>query len=128
MKNYKTNKLINIKNKAFILASFFMAIISLISCNEDPLDKVPLDSYTDATVWNDLKLAEAFANNLYNVLPTTQHNWNDKTNRTWALSGSCDESYNKFNDYNSSTINSGAITPDNAFEFDIWKTTYAIIQ
>jgi hypothetical protein len=128
MKNYKTNKLINIKNKAFILASFFMAITSLISCNEDPLDKVPLDSYTDASVWNDLKLAEAFANNLYNILPSTQHNWNDKTNRSWVLSTSCDEAFNNFDDYDVWIINSGALTPDNAGNFDTWKPTYSIIQ
>ncbi|WP_300976617.1 RagB/SusD family nutrient uptake outer membrane protein [Flavobacterium sp.] len=128
MKNFKPNKRIHTKNKAFIVAFVFIAITALISCNEDPLDKVPLDSYTDITVWNDLKLAEAFANNLYNVLPTTQHNWNDRTNRSWALSASCDEAYNKFDDYNSSTINAGALTADNAYDFDIWKPTYSIIQ
>lgn len=128
MKNYKTNKLINIKKKAFILSSFFIAIAFLTSCNEDPLDKVPLDSYTDATTWNDLKLAEAFANELYNVLPSTQHFWDDKTNRTWTLSASCDEGHNIHGDYEVGTINAGEITPDNLGSFDIWGSTYSIIQ
>jgi hypothetical protein len=124
----KNNITINIKNKVVLLASFLMVNALMLSCSDDILDKVPLDSYTDASVWNDLKLAEAFANNLYTVLPTTQHNWNTRTNRTWALSGSCDEAFNKFDDYESSVINSGAITPDNAGAFDIWTPTYSIIQ
>ncbi|WP_053004292.1 RagB/SusD family nutrient uptake outer membrane protein [Flavobacterium sp. ABG] len=124
MKNFKIR---SIKNK-IVLAVFLMVSGLFWSCSDDILDKVPLDSYTDASVWNDLKLTEAFVNNLYNVLPTTQHNWDTATNRTWALSASCDEAYNKFNDYNSSIINSGALTPDNMNEFDIWAPTYAIIQ
>ncbi|PIF71525.1 RagB/SusD family nutrient uptake outer membrane protein [Flavobacterium sp. 2] len=128
MKNYKINKLIDMKKKIFILTSFLMIITSFTSCSEDPLDKVPLDSYTDATVWNDLKLAEAFANNLYTVLPSTQHNWNNRTNRSWILSTACDEAFNNFNDYDIWTLNSGALTPDNANDFDIWKPTYATIQ
>jgi hypothetical protein len=100
----------------------------MLSCSKDVLDKMPLDSYTDATVWNDLKLAESYANNLYNVLPSCIHNWDTRTNRTWALSTSCDEAYNKFNDYNSKIINSGSITPDNVGSFDIWAPTYSIIQ
>ena len=112
---------------AFLLASF-ITIISFTSCSEDPLDKVPLDSYTDASVWTDLKLAEAFANNLYTVLPSTQHNWNDRTNRSWVLSTACDEAFNNFNDYDIWNLNSGALTPDNAGNFDVWKPTYATIQ
>lgn len=100
----------------------------MLSCSKDVLNKDPLDSYTDASVWNDLKLAEAFTNNLYNVLPSCIHDWGTKANRSWALSTSCDEGYNKFNDYNSRNINLGLITPDNTGGFDIWSPTYSIIQ
>jgi hypothetical protein len=116
------------KNKILILEYFFIINILMFSCTKDVLDKLPLDSYTDATVWNDLKLAESYANNLYNVLPSCIHNWDTRTNRAWALSTSCDEAYNKFNDYNSRIINSGSITPDNVGTFDIWAPTYSIIQ
>lgn len=128
MKNYKPNKLVNIKSKTIILASFFMAITTLVSCEPNPLDKAPLDSYTDATVWSDLKLAEAFANQLYVVLPSTQHNWDQTSNRTWALNAACDEGYNEFNDYRTANINNGATTPDNLSRFDIWSITYSTIQ
>lgn len=116
------------KNKLLILICFFIISVLHLSCSKNVLDKVPLDSYTDASVWSDLKLAEAFANNLYNVLPNPMHQWDNTTNRTWALSSACDESYNKFNDYNAVTINSGAATPDNVGVFDIWTPTYSIIQ
>ena len=100
----------------------------MISCNEDVLDKEPLDSYTDESVWNDIKLTEAFANNLYNVLPTAQHMWSSKSNRSWALSSACDEGYNKFNDYNAAIMTSGSLTPDNIGIFDIWSQTFSTIQ
>ncbi len=116
------------KNKLFILICFFVISVFHLSCSKKVLDKVPLDSYTDASVWSDLKLAEAFSNNLYNVLPNAMHQWDNTTNRTWALSSACDESYNKFNDYNAVIINSGAATPDNVGIFDIWSSTYSIIQ
>jgi len=98
------------------------------SCKKDVLNKTPLDSYTDQSVWNDLSLAEAFTNNLYNILPNAEHNWDNTTNRTWALSSACDEAYNKFDDYNASVMNSGTLTPDNLGNFDIWASTYGIIQ
>lgn len=116
------------KNKIYIAICFIIASVLMISCSEDFLDKEPLDSYTDQSVWSDIKLAEAFANNLYNVLPTAQHTWGSKTNRTWALSSACDEAYNKFNDYNAAIMNSGALTPDNLNNFDIWSATFSIIQ
>lgn len=114
------------KNK--ILICCYILCVIMTSCKKDVLDKTPLDSYTDQSVWNDLSLAEAFTNNLYNVLPNAEHNWDNSTNRTWALSSASDEAYNKFNDYNASVMNSGSLTPDNLGNFDIWAPTYSIIQ
>lgn len=116
------------KNIIRSLLYILTANLIFVSCSKKVLDKAPLDSYTDASVWNDLGLAEAFANNLYNVLPSCVHDFDTKANRSWALSTSSDEGFNKFNDYNSIIINSGAITPDNAGTFDIWASTYSIIQ
>lgn len=114
------------KNK--ILICCYILCVIMTSCKKDVLDKTPLDSYTDQSVWNDLSLAEAFTNNLYNVLPNAEHNWDNTTNRTWALSSACDEAFNKFDDYNASVMNSGSLTPDNLGVFDIWGSTYSIIQ
>lgn len=114
------------KNKIFICCYILCVIMT--SCKKDVLNKTPLDSYTDQSVWKDLSLAEAFANNLYNVLPNAEHNWDNTTNRTWALSSACDEAFNKFDDYNASVMNSGSLTPDNLGNFDIWAPTFQVIQ
>jgi len=115
------------KNK--ILMCCYILCVMMTACQKDVLNKAPLDSYTDQSVWKDLSLAEAFANNLYNVLPNAEHNWDNTTNRTWALSAVSDEAYNKFDDYGAiSVMNPGNLTPDNLGVFDIWARTYSYIQ
>ncbi len=52
------------KNIITIIFGILIINILISSCTDDVIDKTPLDSYTDASVWNDLMLAEAFANNL----------------------------------------------------------------
>lgn len=104
------------------------AALFLMACQKNVLDKVPLDSFSDQLVWKDLKLAEAFADFQYTILPNPGHYWDKLSNRTWALSSACDEAYNKFDDYNASIMNSGSLTPDNLGNFDIWNETYKRIQ
>jgi hypothetical protein len=100
----------------------------LLSCSK-VLDKPPLDSYTDETVWKDLKLSEAFANNIYNVLPTCTYDWGSSINRSFILSPASDEGFNKFDYANvRSVINKGLLSPDNAGDFDIWAKNYYHIQ
>jgi hypothetical protein len=114
--------------KNILFTVFIITGLLFTSCTKNVLDKAPLDSYTDQNVWNDLSLTQAFANNLYNILPNPEHNWDNTTNRTWALSSACDEAYNKFNDYNASIMNAGELSPDNIGIFDIWSRTYKYIQ
>jgi hypothetical protein len=116
------------KNKISILVYFFITSLVMLSCSKDPLDKAPLDSYTDVTVWNDLNLATAYVNNLYNILPSRILNWDGHKNRSWALAGACDDAYDRFNDFNVFNINTGIITPDNAGPFDAWADNYSLIQ
>ncbi len=114
--------------KNILFAVLIITGLLFTSCTKNVLDKAPLDSYTDQNVWNDLSLTQAFANNLYNLLPNPEHNWDNTTNRTWALSSACDEAYNKFNDYNASIMNAGELSADNIGIFDIWSRTYRYIQ
>ncbi|MGN7822959.1 RagB/SusD family nutrient uptake outer membrane protein [Chitinophaga sp. 22536] len=107
---------------ALFTALFFMA------CQKNVLDKVPLDSFSDESVWKDLRLAQAFADFQYNILPSAGHYWNNLSNRSWALSSACDEAFNRFDDYNAFVMNSGSLTPDNLNNFDIWEETYKRIQ
>ena len=53
----------NIK-KYIVLGVAFFASYSLTSC-DDILDVDPIDSFTDAAVWGDLSLAEAYLNSSY---------------------------------------------------------------
>jgi len=110
------------------IGTALMATCFLMACQKNVLDKVPLDSFSDQSVWKDLKLAEAFADFQYTVLPNPGHYWDNLTNRTWALSSATDEAFNKFDDYNASIMNSGSLTPDNLGNFDIWSDTYKRIQ
>ncbi|CAL1518775.1 RagB/SusD family nutrient uptake outer membrane protein [Chitinophaga sp. MM2321] len=97
--------------------------LSILSCNKGFLDREPLTSYSDATVWGDINLVKAYVNDLYTVLP------DGGGVRALLLSPACDEGFNKF-DYNGvrSIINAGALTPDNIGSFDVWKNTYSQIQ
>ncbi|ULQ54720.1 RagB/SusD family nutrient uptake outer membrane protein [Flavihumibacter fluvii] len=116
------------KQKFFHSISIVLTIIIGTACNK-VLDKAPLDSYTDQSVWSDLTLAEAFANNIYNVLPTTTYDWGKSINRSFILSPASDEGYNKFDYANvRSVITKGILSPDNAGDFDIWAKNYFHIQ
>lgn len=110
------------------IGTALMATILFMGCQKNVLDKVPLDSFSDQLVWKDMKLAAAFADFQYNVLPGPGHYWDTLSSRTWALSSACDEAFNKFDDYNASIMNSGSLTPDNLGIFDIWSETYKRIQ
>ena len=57
------------KNKIILLASFFISIMLISSCEKDVLDKIPLDSYSDVNVFKSVGLSQAYANALYQVLP-----------------------------------------------------------
>jgi starch-binding outer membrane protein, SusD/RagB family len=119
------------KSKIVIAISLFLCSGYLISCTK-VLDKPPLDSYTDESVWKDLKLAEAFANNIYSVFPTFTVDWGNSLNRSVVLSAASDEGFTKFGDSYTcgarNVLNKGLLSPDNAGNFDIWAKNYHHIQ
>jgi len=116
------------KSKIVSVINLLLAGALLSSCSK-VLDKAPLDSYTDESVWNDLNLAQAYANSIYTVLPTCTYDWGNSINRSFLLSPASDEGFNKF-DYAGvrSVINAGLLSPDNAGDFDIWSKNYKQIQ
>jgi len=42
-----------------------LTVIVLIGCTDEILDKTPLDQYSDATVWAEVDLADAYLMNIY---------------------------------------------------------------
>src|SRR5665647_3645124 len=80
----------NIKNNIVTyIAVFFLTGIIFTSCQKDLLNKSPLDRLSDATVWKDPALVQAYVNDQYHVLPSLD--WYDKV-RGLTLSSACDES------------------------------------
>ncbi len=119
------------KSKKIFALGIVCASVFLTSCSK-ALDKEPLDSYTDESVWKDLKLAEAYANNIYNVLPTFTVDWGRSLSRSVVLSSASDEGFTKFGDSytcgSRNVLNKGLLSPDNAGNFDIWSKNYSQVQ
>lgn len=90
-----------------------MALIS--SCNEDVLDKAPLDSFSEELVWKDANLIETFVNNTYRITP---HGFNYSMAN--SLSTLTDEN-NARNFSSANIINAGNITPDALAALDYWN-------
>lgn len=65
----KNDIIIHSKNNlGIVLLALVLSIIMFNSC-EDVIEKYPTDSYSDAAVWQDAALTEAFANYAYKMLP-----------------------------------------------------------
>lgn len=62
----------------------------LVACNDDFLDKKPLNQISEEAVWSDLNLAEAFVNNIYTGLP------NGFTRGYYMLAAATDEADNTY--------------------------------
>lgn len=93
----------------------FIVFISISSC-DDILDVDPVDSYTDAAVWSDLSLAEAYLNSSYARIKAEA----EKGSRFASLS---DEIY-QMHTYGTENVRQGYLSPDNSsfgWEQDMWN-------
>ncbi len=93
----------------FIYKLFLIVTLSIMFSCSDVLDKKPLTSYSDAVVWNDPSLIEAYIANIYKRFPT---GWN-------ILANQCDENTRR-NNVAYDNINQGNLTPSNFIEFANW--------
>jgi len=117
------------KNKIILLASFFISIMLISSCEKDVLDKIPLDSYSDVNVFKSVGLSKAYVNSLYQVLPNWNYDWwSADRNKSYAFSSICDEAYNQYNLIGSTNWNTAAVTADNNGGFDTWKYHWGYVQ
>ena len=92
------------------LIVFLMANFS--SCNEDILDRVPTDRFSDEAVWQDENLIQAFINNTYREIPPGHKRASRR------LSGATDETYRGSGGNN--FINQGNITPSQMGILNYW--------
>lgn len=91
------------------------SICILFSCTKDALDKKPLSSFTEETVWKDASLVESFVNNTYRIIPSGFY-----YSMTNSLSTLTDENNARANSA-AIAINAGNITPDALAGLDYWN-------
>lgn len=108
-----------------LIIIFLLSTIVIVSCQKGLLDKSPLNSLSDATVWNDPVLVQSFVNDQYRGLPSWD--WYDKV-RGISLSSACDESIHQYGYDGIYDMNKGALAPSNMTGFDTWKFDYGYIR
>ncbi|MGB3104462.1 RagB/SusD family nutrient uptake outer membrane protein [Sphingobacterium siyangense] len=109
-----------------ILPLIILAGLALgqVSCEKDFLDKKPLDSYSDADVWQDLNLVEAFVNSRYTVLPFLEA---QGVQKAYFMSGASDEGNSKHSYGNERALELGQMGPDNTV-YNFWQQNYQEIR
>lgn len=112
------------------ITAILAAAALLVSCNNDFLNKTPLDKLSEDAVFNSTALAESYINALYTVLPDPFQEGN--------IGCITDEGYFRFGGSSTRYIASGNMTPDNVMYnyeggqahstrttfLNIWNRTY----
>ncbi|MDD4362864.1 MAG: RagB/SusD family nutrient uptake outer membrane protein [Atribacterota bacterium] len=93
-----------------LLKILLILLILVTSSCEDALDKIPLTSYSDAVVWQDESLIDAYIFNTYRVFPI---GWN-------YMSVICDEN-NRKNNATIDAYNVGGMTPSHGDFYGLWN-------
>ena len=116
--------------KKILVFSLMVMGFGILSCNKNYLNRKPLNSFSDADVWSDINLVQAYVNSKYEGLP----NWNDNQpsdgnslEQSIAVSAISDEGFSKFNWFGESVITTGALTPDQDI-LDVWAADYKYIR
>lgn len=101
-----------------------VCMLTVASCNKNFLEKKPLDSYSDADVWQDINLVEAFVNSRYTILPFMD---GSGVIKSYFMSGACDEGNSKHSYGNERALETGQMGPDNTV-YDFWANNYQQIR
>ncbi|MEZ5199256.1 MAG: RagB/SusD family nutrient uptake outer membrane protein [Bacteroidales bacterium] len=112
-------KIDNIKKRILPLLSVLFFLSAMYSCDDNFMDKQPLDVISEEDVWNDINLSETFINQIYASMRTGI----DYSPRLNIIS---DEAYGRGRDY-VHLINRGELTPSNNTGCDYWEHYYDII-
>ena len=111
--------------KLYKLLIIVISLIAAFGCQDDLLDKSPLDELSEATVWEDLNLTEAYVNNQYKVLPKI--GWYDWI-RGYQLSCFTDEAVHKYGYHNVNDYWKGSMTASLTTSIDVWEYHYEYIE
>jgi hypothetical protein len=96
---------------------FLFITLAAVSCSE-VLEKSPIDSYSDAAVWDDEALVEAFANTAYKTIPFGFQNENGW--RFMPYANMSDESNSRNSATNIQIIIEGNASPSYLGPMDVW--------
>ena len=119
MQNFKT-----MRNIYKILVAIILSF-SLFACSDELLDKQPLDKFSEASVWQDLNLAEVYVNNQYKVLPKL--GWYEWI-RAYQLSCFTDEATHKYGYHSIYDYWGGIMGPSIPTGIDVWRYHYEFIK
>lgn len=112
-------KIMSISNKKWRFVSFALVLSTVIASScDDVLEKTPIDSYSDAAIWEDEALVEAFANNAYKTIPFGFQNKNGW--RFMPYANMSDESNSRNSATNIQIIITGNASPAYSGPLDIW--------
>jgi len=107
------SKYISLNRRARLNTIYTIILIFLLpfvfSCSDKVLDREPLDSYSDAAVWNDPALISAFISNIYREFPV---DWNTTACATDEVTRRNNATYNM--------ITAGDLTPGNTQMLNYW--------
>lgn len=91
--------------KRYLTILSVMAAVTMVSCQDDFLDKQPLDKLSEEAVFNSAALCESYVNALYNVLPDPFQEGNIGT--------ISDEGFFRYGGSSTRYIADGSMTPSN---------------
>lgn len=109
---------INIRRFLFRNIALAVVLVQLSACDGEFLDRQPLDKISEADVWNDDKLVEAFVNSCYN----TPHGFLVD----YYMMPLTDEAYRRGRE-TFHLINRGELSPVNNIALDLWSDYYNVI-
>ncbi|GAB3275196.1 RagB/SusD family nutrient uptake outer membrane protein [Larkinella harenae] len=104
--------------KPLLRVLMLLILVTQSACDENFLERQPLDKISEADVWNDEKLIEAFVNTCYNV----RHGFLVD----YYMMPLSDEAYRRGRE-TFHLVNRGEITPTNNVALDHWSNFYNII-
>ncbi len=102
-----------------------LAAASIFSCENDLMNKMPLDKFSEASVWEDINLTEAYVNNQYKVLPKL--GWYEWV-RAHQLSVFTDEATHKYGYHGIHDFWGGSMGPSIPTGIDVWQYHYGFIK
>ena len=102
-----------------------LVAVSILSCERNLMDKMPLDKFSEAAVWTDINLTEAYVNNQYKVLPKL--GWYEWI-RAYQISAFTDEATHKWAYHGIHDFWGGSMGPSIPTGIDVWRYHYGFIK